>query len=114
MLVFNKISANSDLFVDLNVADAEIISGGYETFMIMNSTSSSINHTLDGVLQPPLEPKEGRRYIAYSGGILEFDADGRDYYKQVKKYDLADGKIYTFLDNPFPGNPSNIELFDMT
>ncbi|MDJ0898025.1 MAG: hypothetical protein QNJ55_04380 [Xenococcus sp. MO_188.B8] len=108
---------NQDLFMELDEKDGEKVSGGYEVFTINNETQYDINYFVDGKLTKPKFAKPGSSSVwtAYDGGIIEFDTDGRNDYKQWKKYDLSDGGVYAFRDNKStPGNPYDIELYKIS
>ncbi|NEO23982.1 hypothetical protein [Moorena sp. SIO4A5] len=107
-----SISANPDLFVDLNQKDAETISGGYEVFTIRNKTKYNVHYFVDGKLTKFPKPGSSSVWTAYKGGIIKFDIDGRNNYKLWKKYNLANGGVYEFKDNKStPGNPYDIDLY---
>jgi hypothetical protein len=90
---------------------AETISGGQEVFTIYNKTGYNITHVLDGYAFE-IKPNEGWTYTAYSGGIIEFDTDGRSGFTQNKSYNLGEGHIYEYQDNAStPGNPYDIEMY---
>jgi hypothetical protein len=108
----SNISANQDLFVDLKEKEAQTISGGLEVFTIQNATNYSLDYTVDSTLFTHY-PGEVWVYDAYSGGIIEFDEDTRWNVKNFKKYDLANGAIYEFQNNPTPGNPYDIDLYSI-
>ncbi|NEP54206.1 MAG: hypothetical protein F6K65_37635 [Moorea sp. SIO3C2] len=106
------ISANQDLFVDLNETDAETISGGYEVFTIGNNTPYNINYTIDGTSWTH-KPNETWTWTAYSGGTIKFDEDLRSYIN-YKQYDLSHGGVYEFQFNNYtPNNPHDIDLYDI-
>ena len=112
----STISANQDLFVDLNETDAETISGGYEVFTIRNKTNYNINYYVDGQLTQPQFAKPGSSSVwtAYNGGIIKFDKDGRNNYTLLQTYNLENGRVYEFQDNTStPGNPYDIELYSV-
>lgn len=106
-------SANQDVFMDLNDEDAQTISGGAtEVFTVRNRTSNAnINYFLDGKASGNQGVGSGLVWTAYSGGIIHFDADTRGDVYVSKKYDLSNGRIYEFRDDPTPGNPYDIELY---
>ncbi|MEH2035795.1 hypothetical protein [Nostoc sp.] len=90
----------------------ETISGDYEVSEVKNKTVYNIPYTVDGKTTGDPAPGSDRIWTAYSGGIIEFDADGRDGYELYKKSDLADGGVYEFQDNTTTiGNPYDIELY---
>jgi hypothetical protein len=100
---------------ELSEQAAETISGGSltvsETFTIYNKTGYDITHILDGKAFD-IKPNEGWTYTAYSGGIIEFDTDGRSGYVQNKSYNLGHGHVYEYQDNAStPGNPYDIEMY---
>ncbi|AFW95982.1 hypothetical protein ANA_C13307 [Anabaena sp. 90] len=106
-----SILENFALGEEIDAQAAEIISGGYEVFTIKNNTGYDITHVLDGTAFL-IKPGEEFTYTAYSGGIIEFDADGRDDHDLSKSYDLEDGQIYEFQDNTYTtGNPYDIDLY---
>lgn len=111
MLSIDKMAA-SDLFVDVNQEDAETVSGGYEVFTIGNKTKYNVGYTIDRGKEFKHKPNQSWVWTAYSGGIIKFDEDGRDGYKQYKSYNLANGGKYEFRDNKTTkGNPYDIELY---
>jgi hypothetical protein len=96
---------------ELSEQAAETISGGQEVFTIYNKTGYDITHVLDGKAFD-IKPNEGWTYTAYSGGIINFDADGRSGVNQNKTYNLGEGHVYEYQDNKStPGNPYDIELY---
>lgn len=112
--IFDTTSTNQDLFIELNDAKAETVSGGYEVFTIYNETDYNVEYSIDGTLTKFAQPGASSVWTAYSGGIVEFDIDGRSGYKELKKYNLANGGVYAFRDNKStPGNPYDIELYDI-
>ena len=114
--VFATISTNQDLFIELNDANAETVSGGYEVFTVRNETKYDIDYFVDGTKTKAkfAKPGTGSVWTAYKGGIIEFDVDGRDHYTELKKYDLSDGGVYAFRENTStPSNPYDIELYSI-
>ena len=106
-----SILENFALGEEIDAQAAEIISGGYEVFTINNNTGYDITQVLDGTAFL-IKPGEEFTYTAYSGGIIEFDADGRDDHNLSKSYDLEDGQRYEFQDNTYTtGNPYDIDLY---
>ncbi|MEH2352603.1 hypothetical protein [Nostoc sp.] len=100
------------LIEELDEQAAETISGGYEVFEVKNKTGYNIPYTVDGTTTGDPSPGSDRIWTAYSGGIIEFDSDGRSGYELYKKYNLADGGVYEFQDNTTTiGNPYDIELY---
>jgi hypothetical protein len=100
------------LIEELDEQSAETISGGYEVFQVKNKTGYNIPYTVDGKQTGDPAPGSDRIWTAYSGGIIEFDVDGRNDYNLFKKYNLADGGVYEFQDNKATvGNPYDIELY---
>ncbi|MEH2290864.1 hypothetical protein [Nostoc sp.] len=103
------------LIEELDEQAAETISGGYEVFEVKNKTGYNIPYTVDGKTTGDPAPGSDRIWTAYSGGIIEFDADGRDGYELYKKYDLADGGVYEFQDDTTTiGNPYDINLYKVS
>ncbi|MEH2237648.1 hypothetical protein [Nostoc sp.] len=101
------------LLEELDEQSAETINGGYEVFTIRNKTGYNINFFLDNTSFTQ-SPNDANVYTASSGGIIEFDTDGRNDYKQFQKYDLANGGVYEFQDNKnTPGNPYDIDLYSV-
>ncbi|MBW4455811.1 MAG: hypothetical protein KME55_25655 [Nostoc indistinguendum CM1-VF10] len=99
------------LIEELNEQATEKISGGYEFFALRNKTGYAIEFTFEGV--PLIEaPNEVYIYTTYSGGgvTIEFDADIRTDYKQLKKYTLTNG-VYEFQNDPSPDNLYDIDLY---
>ncbi len=100
------------LIEELDEQAAETISGGYEVFEVKNKTGYNIPYTVDGKTTGDPSPGSDRIWTAYSGGIIEFDADGRTGYQLYKKYDLVEGGVYEFQDNiKTDGNPYDIDLY---
>ncbi|OKH53576.1 hypothetical protein NIES2101_10665 [Calothrix sp. HK-06] len=101
------------LVKEIDEQAAETISGGYEVFTIKNKTNYNVTHVLDGK-SFLIKPNQAYIYTAYSGGIIKFDTDGRDAYKQNKSYNLSNGRIYEFQNNNYtPGNPWDIDLYSV-
>ena len=103
-----------DLVEELNEQAAEIISGGYEVFTIKNETKYNVDYSVDDkqTKSQYAKPNTSSVWTAYKGGIIEFDIDGRNDYKELKKYNLADGGVYAFRDNKATkGNPYDIDLY---
>ena len=114
MLANQSLLQDFGLVEELDEHAAETISGGYEVFTINNETNYDIHYYVDGQLTKPefAKPGTSSEWTAYNGGIIEFDTDGRDNYKEWKKYNLADGGLYAFRDNKDTvGNPHDIELY---
>lgn len=107
------LAANQDQLMDLNDEDAQTISGGAtEVFTVRNRTSNAIiDYFVDGKASGKQGTGTGLIWTAYSGGIIHFDADLRSDVYVSKKYDLSNGRIYEFQDDPTPGNPYDIELY---
>jgi hypothetical protein len=109
-------SDNQNLWPDFGVVEelteqaAETISGGAESFSIYNDTNRNILFILD---ETPfgLRPGEGGNYIAYDGGIIKFDADGRTDYNQQKYNNLSDGSAYVFKPDNSTANPYDLNLY---
>ncbi|MEH2253227.1 hypothetical protein [Nostoc sp.] len=101
------------LVEELDQEAAETISGGgYEVFEVRNKTGYNVSYTVDGTRTNYPQPGSDRIWTAYGGGIIEFDTDGRNDYKQIQKYNLANGGVYEFQDNKTTvGNPYDIELY---
>ncbi|BAY22422.1 hypothetical protein NIES2100_21850 [Calothrix sp. NIES-2100] len=113
MLNNQSILQNFALVEELDEQAAEIIAGGYEVFTIRNQTNYNITHTVDGT-QFLIQPGEEWTYTAYSGGIIEFDTDGREGYNFTKSYNLDDGGIYEFQNNDYTvGNPYDLDLYSV-
>ncbi|MBN3947670.1 MAG: hypothetical protein HWQ38_14905 [Nostoc sp. NMS7] len=114
-------SNNQDIFQGLGLVEeldeqaGETITGGYEVFEVKNQTKYNVSYYLDGTKSPGYasKPYSGDAiWTAYSGGIIKFDADGRNGYTQYKTYNLANGGVYAFRDNnSTKGNPYDIELY---
>ncbi|MBW4455812.1 MAG: hypothetical protein KME55_25660 [Nostoc indistinguendum CM1-VF10] len=98
------------LIEELDEHAAETISGGYEVFTIKNTVGFDVNFSLDDT-PFTLPANETWYYTAYSGGIVEFDSDKRGGYELYKEYDLAEGGVYEFQDDPSPGNPYDFNLY---
>ncbi|ELS03276.1 hypothetical protein Xen7305DRAFT_00029970 [Xenococcus sp. PCC 7305] len=111
--IFANTSGNQNLFIELNDAKAETVSGGYEVFTIRNNTNYNVGYTVDGTSWTH-QPGEEWVWTAYSGGTIEFDLDGRSDTESYQTYNLANGGIYEFQDNNTTlGNPYDIELYDI-
>lgn len=109
-----EIGSDKALFVDLDDASAETISGGYEVFTVRNRTKYNIPYTIDGTRAPHYAARSGGGAVwtAYRGGIVSFDKDGRSGYIDQQRYNLANGGLYTFRDNKKTvGNPHDIDLY---
>jgi hypothetical protein len=107
-------AANQDFFTDLTEQDAEAINGGYETFTIENDVSNyKMSYTVDGT-SATLDPGYYTNWTAYSGGLVEFDADGRSGYQPSRKYNLGSGRTYSFQPNTSTSNPYDFDLYDIT
>jgi hypothetical protein len=105
-----SILQNFGLVQEIDEQAAEIISGGYEVFTIRNKTRYTITHNLDGNLYT-IRPNEAWIYTAPKG-IIRFDTDGRNQFKEFRTMDLRDGQIYEFQDNNYtPGNPYDLDLY---
>ena len=109
-------TTNQDLFTNLTREDAEAISGGYEVFTVKNQTKYNIYYYVDGTLATPefAQPGSNVVWTAYEGGIIEFDTDARNDYQQWTKYDLEHGRVYAFQENLTPGDPWDIDIYDIT
>ncbi|MHC5934643.1 hypothetical protein [Nostoc sp.] len=102
------------LVEELDEQAGETISGGYEVFTVTNRTGYNVSYLVDGTKTPAQFAKSGGSAVwtAYKGGIITFDADGRNNYVQNKSYNLADGGRYEFQYNTkTPGNPYDIDLY---
>ena len=107
-----SILQNFGLVEEINEQAAEIISGGFGVFTIRNNTGYDITYVLDGTAFL-IKPGEESTYTsAYSGGIIEFDADSRDDNVPYKSCDLEDGQIYEFRDNT--STPNNLYDIDLS
>ncbi|MBD2449671.1 hypothetical protein H6G76_21370 [Nostoc sp. FACHB-152] len=101
------------LIKEIDQQAAETISGGaQEVFTIKNKTSYNITYVLDGRSWLH-KPDETWIWTATSGGTISFDKDSRADYNVNQDYDLSDGRIYEFQDNPSPGNPYDLELYSV-
>ncbi|MEH2257535.1 hypothetical protein [Nostoc sp.] len=112
MLTNQSCLESFDLIEELDEQAAETISGGYEVFSIKNTVGFDVNFSLDDT-SFTLPANETWIYTAYSGGTIEFDSDKRGGYEQYKTYNLADGKVYEFQDNPSPGNPYDFDIYSV-
>ncbi|MEH2420791.1 MAG: hypothetical protein V7K48_07550 [Nostoc sp.] len=103
------------LVEELDEQAGETITGGYEVFTIRNKTKYNVSYLIDGTKAPgyAAKPYSGSAvWTAYSGGIVKFDADGRNNYVQNKSYNLSNGGIYEFQYNNYTrGNPYDIDLY---
>ena len=101
-----------DLVEEINEQAAETISGGYEVFTIKNQTNYNVSYFVDGKKTNYSKPGSSSVWTAYKGGMISFDTDGRSNYKEIKKYNLANGGVYAFRDNKSTkGNPYDIDLY---
>ena len=97
-----SILQNFGLVEEIDEQAAEIISGGYETFTIKNSTNNRISYTVDGV-QYTIRPGQEQTIGTNLGGKIRFDSDSTNETVNLKGYDLSDSGKYEFLPD------SNIE-----
>lgn len=99
-------------FIELDEKSSEAINGGYERFKIQNDVSNySMSYSVDGT-SGRLKPGYYQNWTAYSGGVVEFDADGRSGY-QSRKYNLGGGRSYSFQPNTSTVNPSDFDLYEI-
>jgi hypothetical protein len=112
MLVNQNLWSEFGAVEELSEQAAETISGGQqEVFTISNKTGYNITHVLDGQAFD-IKPNQSWSYVAYRGGIINFDADGRSGYNQNKTYNLGNGHVYEYQDNKStPCNPYDIDLY---
>ncbi|MEO1185122.1 MAG: hypothetical protein AAFX46_10640, partial [Cyanobacteria bacterium J06636_27] len=82
-------------------------------FVIVSTISVKFNfsYLVDGKQTKFPKPGASSTWTAYKGGKIKFDTDGRNNYKEWKKYNLSDGGVYAFRDNKgTKGNPYDIDL----
>lgn len=109
--LLESISANQDLFVDLNEKDAETVSGGLETFTIRNETNARIPYALDGTLTNRPYGGSVSVWTTGKGGTIDFDYDLGLAGVQSRKYNLSDKGTYAFrYDTNTPYN-QDIDLY---
>ncbi|NEO15548.1 MULTISPECIES: hypothetical protein [unclassified Moorena] len=118
----STISANPDLFVDLNQTDAETVSGGgflskifggrkREIFTVSNQTHVRLPYSVDGKQTSYPYPGVDVTWNTKKGGNIAFDYDFGRPGVQLRKYNLSNGGKYAFqLDRRTP-YPYDIELF---
>jgi hypothetical protein len=95
--MLESISANQDLFVDLNEKDAETVSGGaIERFTISNQTNVRIPYTVDGTQTTRPYGGSVSNWTTGKGGEIRFDYDFGLPGVQLRKYNLVDGRKYAF------------------
>jgi len=100
------------LVEELDEQAGETITGGYEVFTVTNTTRYNVSYSVDGTKTHYPKPGDSAVWTAYNGGIIKFDADGRNNYVQSKSYNLSNGSKYEFqYNNSTPGNPYDIELY---
>jgi hypothetical protein len=106
---------DEQLFQEIEDKVAQNCNGGYqEVFTIWNQTNANVGYLLDGKSWKHL-PGKGWTWTTYRGGIINFDRDVRPGVISRKKYNLADGEVYAFRYNrSTPGNPYDIELYDIS
>jgi hypothetical protein len=108
-------SSNQGLWADFGVVEelteqaAETISGGAESFTIVNNTNANIPFTIDGYLFG-LQPGYEGTFATTGNGIIVFDRDVQSGI-QANSYDLDDGGRYVFLaDGRTATNPYDFDL----
>jgi hypothetical protein len=52
-----------------------------------------------------------QNWIAYSGGIVQFDKDARSGYQPSRNYNLSNGRVYAFRSNRATRNPYDIDIY---
>jgi hypothetical protein len=109
-----SVSANQDLWIELNDENAQTISGGAkEVFTIENPTDYDGIYYIDGK-DYRHKPDEAWTYTVYKGGRISFDKDGRDGVESQKKYNLSNGHTYAFQYNTSTSDRYDIDLYKIS
>jgi hypothetical protein len=104
-------SLNKQLFQELKNEVAQQFNGGAERFRIENQVSNySVGYNVDGT-RDRLRPGYYQNWIAYSGGIVQFDKDARSGYQPSRNYNLSNGRVYAFRSNRATRNPYDIDIY---
>jgi hypothetical protein len=106
-----SLSANQDLWIELNDENAQTLSGGVkEVFTIENPIDFNGVYYIDGK-DYRHKSKETWEYTVYKGGNISFDKDVRNGIKTQKKYNLNNGDTYIFQYNKSTANRYDIDLY---
>lgn len=110
MLKDKSILDKFDLVEPLNNRDAEVISGGLESFQIKNTLGRDVIYSIDGA--DYTQKKDSTvTWVTTGKGTISFDASFESGY-QDKTYNLTDNRRYEFqYDSETWWNSDDFELY---